>query len=226
MLGNRDDIEIDGHKVLLGLNFYGNYHKDLGEGGPIIGHEYMDLLDRERPTDGSQLDLELATRLFATPKAIDQRDRHAAFVFRIGAEWLALPMQVVDEVADLRDIHSLPHRRSGVVLGLANVRGELLVCVSMNRLLGIDPAAEAGSRTQRIVHRRLLVIRNEGSRFAFPVDEVHGTQRYDARQLKPVPTTVGKSAASYSQAVLSWQGHTVGLLDDGLLFHSLGRNLA
>lgn len=49
MLDNRDDVEIDGHRVLLGLNFYGNYFKELGEGGPIIGHEYMDLLDRERP---------------------------------------------------------------------------------------------------------------------------------------------------------------------------------
>ncbi len=33
----------------MGLNFYGNMYKALGEGGPIIGHEYLDILDRDRP---------------------------------------------------------------------------------------------------------------------------------------------------------------------------------
>ena len=45
----RDNEEIDPAKVLMGLNFYGNLYKKLGEGGPIIGHEYLDILDRERP---------------------------------------------------------------------------------------------------------------------------------------------------------------------------------
>ena len=45
----RDNEEVDPRKVLMGLNFYGNYYKKLGEGGPIVGHEYLDILDRERP---------------------------------------------------------------------------------------------------------------------------------------------------------------------------------
>ncbi len=44
-----DNEDIDPAKVLMGLNFYGNLYKKLGEGGPIIGHEYLDILDRERP---------------------------------------------------------------------------------------------------------------------------------------------------------------------------------
>ena len=51
----------------------------------------------------------------------------------------------------LRTIHSLPHRRSGVVLGLANVRGELLVCVSLGQMLrlGETAAAETGAQAHR-----------------------------------------------------------------------------
>ena len=49
MLSSRDNEDIDPAKVLMGLNFYGNLYKKLGEGGPIIGHEYLDILDRERP---------------------------------------------------------------------------------------------------------------------------------------------------------------------------------
>lgn len=59
-------------------------------------------------------------------------------VFRIGPELFALPTQVLHEVAESRGIHSLPHRRHSVVLGLVNIRGELLICVSVGRLLGLD----------------------------------------------------------------------------------------
>ena len=45
-----------------------------------------------------------------------------------------------------RLIHSLPHRRQGIVLGLVNVRGELLICVSLARLLGIVPDPHPPSR--------------------------------------------------------------------------------
>ena len=69
------------------------------------------------------------------------------------------------------------------------------------------------------------MLRDRGLRLAFPVDEVHGTQRYDEAGLQPAPSTVARATASYSRAVLPWEGHAVGLLDDELLFHSLNRNL-
>ena len=166
-----------------------------------------------------------ATREFAANKLGEKRAAKAAFVFRIGAEWLALPMTAVDEVADMRAIHSLPHRRNGVVLGVANVRGELVVCVSLAQLLGIDSAGKAASRHQRIILGRLLVLRGPGGRLAFPVDEAHGAERFDEAQLQLVPSTVARSSARYSRAVLPWREHAVGLVDDDLLFHSLGRSL-
>ena len=194
---------------------------------PVYAAAAVRMLDRERGEIGREEELQQATHLFAGPRGDEAQRRQSAFVFRISSEWLALVTSVLDEVADLRNIHSLPHRRSGVVLGLANVRGELLVCVSLAQLLGIESRAEAKpSRDPRVAHRRLLVVRNHGSRLAFPVDEVHGTQAFDAREVQPVPSTVAKAAASYSQSILPWQGHAVGLLDDELLFHSLNRSLA
>lgn len=190
---------------------------------PVYSAAAGQILDRERVIDG----LEETTRLFAANKLDERAADRSAFVFRVATEWLALPTSVLDEVADLRVIHSLPHRRSGVVLGLANVRGELLVCVSLAQLLGIEAVAETtAGRGQRVVHRRLLVLRNDSGRLAFPVDEVHGTQRFDEQELKPVPTTVAKASASYSRAMLSWREHAVGFLDEELLFHSLNRSLA
>jgi chemotaxis-related protein WspD len=55
---------------------------------------------------------------------------------------------------------------------------------------------------------------------------VHGVHRVAARDLKDVPATVAKAASSYSRAVLPWNGHSVGLLDEERLFHTLQRSLA
>jgi chemotaxis-related protein WspD len=188
---------------------------------PVYSRGALALLDRARVHD-----LEEIARLFAADKQEQARGAHSAFLFRVGGEWLGIDTSAVDEVAGLRMIHGLPHRRSGVVLGLANVRGELLVCVSLAQLLGNETKAEeAAPRERRQALRRLLVLRDRGLRLAFPVDEVHGTQRYDDAELKPAPSTVARATASYSRVVLPWQGHAVGLLDDELLFHSLNRNL-
>jgi chemotaxis-related protein WspD len=188
---------------------------------PVYSRNARLLLDRARVHD-----LAATTRLFAADKQEVQRGASSAFLFRVGGEWLALSTAALDEVADLRPIHSLPHRRSGVVLGLANVRGELIVCCSLAQLLGIEPLAEdSGPRERRAALRRLLVVRERGLRLAFPVDEVHGTLRYDDGELKPAPSTVARATATYSRAVLPWRARAVGLLDEELLFHSLNRNL-
>jgi chemotaxis-related protein WspD len=112
-----------------------------------------------------------------------------------------------------------------VVLGLASVRGELLVCVSLGQMLGLDPSAGAGQKVLRTVHRRVLVIGREQVRAVCPVDEVHGIHRFPPRELKEVPATVARATATYSRALLSWRERSVGLLDDELLFHSLKRSV-
>ena len=82
---------------------------------------------------------------------------------------------VFDEVAELRAIHSLPHRRSPAVLGLVNVRGELVVCVSL-----AAPARIAGGDARRRRSRSVRLGRHAlATRAArFPVDEVQRTHRY------------------------------------------------
>ncbi len=163
---------------------------------------------------------------FRTERQIVKEDTSSVVIFRIGAEWLALPAAVFHEVCALRPIHSLPHRRNGTILGIANVRGALLVCVSLHALLGIDKAAAPDSGQRRLVHERLLVASRDGERLVFPVDEVHGIHRFDPAQLGETPATVAKSTATYTRAMLAWQQKAVGVLDDELLFYSLNKSLA
>ena len=132
-------------------------------------------------------------------------------MFRINAEWLAMRTQVFQEVAEHRPVHSLPRRRPGIVLGLVNIRGELLICVSLGHLLGLERTRIG--QTLRRTYDRLLVTNWEGNRLVFPADEVRGIHRFHCSELKEPPATLAKSNFSYTQGVLSWAGRSVGLLD-------------
>ena len=189
---------------------------------PVYSASAAKLLDAELPAGH----LDEWTGHFSGEQKVEEAGTQSVVIFRIGTEWLALPTAVFKEVATTRAVHSLPHRRNGVVLGLANVRGALLVCVSLGDVLGIEKTAETKKEKGRTLHRRLLVISREGSRLVFPVDEVHGTHRCQPRELKDVPATVAKATATYTKAVLAWRDKTVGCLDDQLLFYTLNRSLA
>ena len=163
------------------------------------------------------------TEHFAQEKKLAVPARTSALLFRIHTEWLALPTQAFQEVAERRLVHSLPHRRQDIVLGLVNVRGELLVCVSLGRLLGLDRITPR--ETQRTTYDRLLVAKWDGHRFVFPADEVCGIHRFQTPELQEPPATLAKSKLSYTQSILYWQGRAVGVLDADLLFSSLNRSL-
>jgi len=148
----------------------------------------------------------------------------SAVVFRISDEWLALPTQAFQEVAECRRIHSLPHRRQGIVLGLVNIRGELLICVSLGRLLGLDRVPPR--QLPRTGYDRLLVANWDSSRLVFPVDEVQGIHRFQTQELREPPATVAKSQPNFSEGSLLWREKAVGFLAPALLFSSLNRSLS
>jgi chemotaxis-related protein WspD len=189
---------------------------------PVYFAAAAELLNADAPSSDSAD----RTLHFAEPERVDQREMKSIVIFRVASEWLALPTSVVVEVANLLPIHSLPHRPNGVVLGLASVRGELLICVSLSQVVSAAPLA-AAVRAARLstTYRRLLVIRREAVRVVCPVDEVHGIHRFHPRELKNVPATVAKATASYSTGLLPWRGHSVGTLDDQLLFYTLKRSI-
>jgi len=189
---------------------------------PVYSAAALHLLDVELFPD----DLTEATRHVAERPSLAALDTLSLVIFRLGSESLGLPTRGFREIASERVIHALPHRRSGLLLGLANVRGELLVCISLERMLGLEPKRDPStSEKARRAPRRLLVLEHERHAAACPVDEVRGVQRFHTRELKGVPATVAKATATYTKAVLPWQEGPVGVLDFELLFYKLNRGL-
>ena len=186
---------------------------------PVYSRAGVQLLNRTLPPEYRRE----WTAHYAAEKRLGAPGKASALLFRIGNEWLALPTRAFEEVAERRPIHSLPHRRQGMVLGLANIRGELVVCVSLGRLLGIEKSGTR--RTPRTIYDRLLVANWDGQRLAFPVEEVHGICRFEPHQLKSTPATVSLSNQTCSRGILQWQERAVGYLDAEVLFSTLNRSL-
>lgn len=161
---------------------------------------------------------------FASPKLRLTPGSVSLVLFRIGPEWLALPTSAFQEVVERRKIHTIPHRRRNTLLGIVNVRGELLVAVSLARVLGIEHTLKSDAVRTR--YERLLVATWDSQRVVFPVDEVYGVHRCDPEQLREPPATLAKSGASYTQSVLHWEGNLVCCLNTGLLFPALSQSIA
>ena len=178
----------------------------------------LHLLDREPPADY----LRAWTERIAAEKMVGEAGTNSVVIFRVGVEWLALPTSVFQEVAENCTLHTMPHRRGGIVAGMVTIRGELLLCASLAKLLGLEET----SNGKHIPDQRLLVANRDGNRVAFPVDEVHGVVRYHRRELNPLPATLAHAAATYTIGLLSWQERTVGCLDDELLFYTLNKSFA
>jgi chemotaxis-related protein WspD len=184
------------------------------------GAAALALLDAEPPADAAAS----WTAHFSIPVREAPRATTPLFVFRSAAEWLAIPPALVTEVAALRTIHSLPHRRTGGVLGVVNVHGALVTCVSLAQLLGLDDRG-AGGGDSALARRRLLVLRRQGLRLACPADEVHGLHHVPAAELLDSPTAV-TGARKCTTRVFTWRDRSVGVLDEALLAQAVIRSLA
>lgn len=157
---------------------------------------------------------------WSTVRQSDQKEKtQSALIFRVGVEWLALPPQAITEVAELNSIHSLPHQTNRAILGLTNIRGALVLCISLAHMLN----AQSDDSVRN--NPRLLVVTHQGQKLVFPVDEVFGIYRYNQAELQAAPTTLAHSSNSYTQALITWEKHKVGLLDCDLLFYTLNRSL-
>jgi chemotaxis-related protein WspD len=172
--------------------------------------------------------LEEWTQRIAEAVAITTTDELSVIIFRIGAEWLALETQSVVEVVEIRPIHRVPHRSNRLLLGLANIRGELHLCVSLRELLEIEDACKdlhSPSASSPIGQERLLVIEHNHNRWAFPVDEVEGVQRIQAQAMEDLPPTVEKSDKFYSRAIFFHQDGKVGMLSQERIFQALEKKI-
>ncbi len=147
----------------------------------------------------------------------------SAIIFRLSDELFALPVRVLQEVTHPCVIHKLPHRSNELLLGLVNIRGEILLCASLGDLLGLETATNPPSSRMNL--ERMLVVGQKNGKWVFPVDEVQRISRFHLNDLKAAPVVVAKANETYTQGVIDWQNQKVNYLDAELLFDRLDRKI-
>ncbi len=120
-------------------------------------------------------------------------------VFELCGERYAVASRVVREIRGLCGLTSLP----GVpafVMGIMNVRGEILSVVDLGTLLGLSPSPFKEAA-------RVMVLSGAGMTFGIAVHALQGTLRLSLQELQQAPVT-GDGFA---------QGVVRGVTSDGLI---------
>lgn len=188
------------------------------------------LLDRAAPPDY----LQSWTELLAQPRSRQQEQAHdlSVMVFRLGREWVGIGAGLFKQVVPPVPVHTLPHRSNAILRGIINVQGEILLCISLHALLGLEdqpaaaaPVAPEANAINPVVYPRLVVIAQQGETWAFAVDELYGVHRCARQQLHAPPTVATQAAASVTQGILHWRDRQVSYLHTEQLFERLRQDV-
>lgn len=199
---------------------------------PVYSTAGRSLLERVVPEDylnewtailaEAQAQIPLAIGDQAALRIGQSADTFSAIVFQLSNELFALPVGVLQEVTNPSAIHKLPHRSNDLFLGLVNIRGEILLCVSLSYLLGLESATPESNSVKEA--SRMLVVGKNG-KWVFPVDEVHRIYRFHLNEFKATPVVISRANETYSQGVIDWHHKKVNYLDAQLLLDTLDRRI-
>ncbi len=186
---------------------------------PVFSAGGRALLERN-PTAGQ---IDEWTANLAMEKSTEKRSEKAAYIFRVGTEWLGIPADLFVEIVEMRPIRRIPHRHNNVLTGVMSIRGEIHLCFSMADLLGID-AGVVPAESKAVP--RVCVVRKSSFVWGFPVAEMLGLHRFSESDIEQAPMSIAKAVPRFTSGVLTAGNRKIGLLDDELLFHALEKYIA
>lgn len=111
------------------------------------------------------------------PEQLDAPGLWRGVGYRIGNRRLASGFDEVSEILPLPQVTPVPGARLWL-LGLANVRGNLLPVVDLRQFL-------EGERTVLHEAQRMLLVRQPGGDVAVLIDELYGQRSFNESQLEP-----------------------------------------
>jgi purine-binding chemotaxis protein CheW len=143
--------------------------------------------------DAARAVLEARGRALAAPPQRPAGPGTAVVAFSLGGERYALDAVLVRELVRAPRLARLPGAPAFLV-GLANLRGEVLDVLDLRPFLG---AAGAPVRDQAAV----LVLGTGRAELGLQVDEVEGLSRVDPAALVPAPEANGRTRPEYVRGV-------------------------
>ena len=151
-------------------------------------------------------------------------EQRSLLIFRLGEQWLAIATRCLAEVMPVSPIHSLPHRKSTGLLGVTNVRGTLVACLSLSELLDLE-TDDSRQNGQRVIPRMLILESGSGP-LVVPVDEVSGIQKIPLVRISNAKQDDKRTISRFTAGVLQWRGQSITLLNDEQLLQNMIGSLA
>lgn len=126
-------------------------------------------------------------------------------IFLVGKEEYGLDVRGVTAIEPMMDIVPVPNAPA-CVLGLMNLRGEVIPVYSLRKRFGMEEITDAAKN-------KLIVSRYDGKSIAFKVDEVMEMQDFEDSAISDTPVIAKSSRTAYVRAVANKQGKLVLLLE-------------
>jgi len=186
---------------------------------PVYSEKGRSLLDRE----SSEELIEIWTKEISEPKQMERSDTISVVIFKIKNEWFALSTIYFKETINYRTIHTVPDRTNDVFLGIANINGELLLCLNSYRIFGVDVSENEDSASDK--SQRMVVLKDDNDRYVLIVDEILGVIRLSMEETVKGPATLVNAPESLSKRVFQYNNKKIGFVDPEKLFKSLNGSL-
>lgn len=198
---------------------------------PVYATAGRELLEREPPADYVEEWTHLLASSLTFETSVQRQATQSVMIFRLGQEWLALRANLFKEITQPTVIHTLPHRSNNYLLGITNIRGKILICISLREFLGIEKLASKTINNREsstlavkinpVIYQRMAVIESAGESWVFRVDEMYGVYRLAEPDLQPPPPAIFQGAETYTKGIFSWHHQKVNYLNEQLLLKAL-----
>lgn len=148
---------------------------------------------------------------------IDRRDgaSNKWTTFLLAGELFAVEVEDVQEVLMEQPLTPVPLAPEHI-LGLLNLRGQIISAVDLRRRLHFPPRPEGQSS-------KLLVVHGVGSHFSVVVDDVHDVLELGPDRWRPTPETLDPRHRGLVRGICPIDGHMVLALDVRALNDDAGR---
>jgi len=187
---------------------------------PVYSEKGRSLFDRQTTEEL----IEQWTKEISEPKQTERSDTISVVIFRVKNEWFALSTSYFKEAVHFRTIHTVPDRSNDVFLGIANINGELLLCINSFRVFGVDMSGSQKDLSDK--HLRMIVLKENNDRYVLIVDEIMGVIRLSMEETVKGPSTLVNAPESLSKSVFQYNGKKIGFIDPEKLFRSLNGSLS
>lgn len=131
-------------------------------------------------------------------------------IFRIGEQEFGFDVFFVTAIESAPKIVAVPNSPH-CILGLMNLRGEVIPVYGLRRRFEMEDAAPDGSA-------KLIVTRYGRKPLAFLVDEVLEMRDFEEEQLTPPPVITKSDRTDFIRAVANKDGRLVLLLDPASMY--------